>query len=189
MAVWDIKMEMRMNDECFKVFFPVLLKLKGALFNLRCAGASPSIQYSIFRKTISMNKVCGHIHPHQILPKTTVKSVMNTKKRIIKIASSTKSCGQNACPRMINFRSKIFNRRKGRPPIVNQGPLKNRDMSTTATTARHRCKFPPGFFGNSHIRLPSLSTVPIVSRNSSSYWYRLSFDWGVSMLLLLHRYL
>jgi hypothetical protein len=83
-----------------------------------------------------MNKVCGHNHPHQIRPKTTVKRMMKTKKAISTIARSTKSCGQNTWPKMTNFRSITFIKRNGCPFIFTKGPANNNDNKTTVTNTR-----------------------------------------------------
>ena len=75
-------------ESSFLFFFPFLIILScvhGALSRRRWAFASPSIQYSMRRNTISMNNVCGHIQPHHTRPNTTVKRITKTKKVIITI--------------------------------------------------------------------------------------------------------
>src|SRR5689334_17004513 len=90
-TVCEIKSEIKIKRMCLEDFFRNLEVEIGSLFNLRWAGASPSIQYSIFLNTISINNVCGHIQPHHTLPKTTVKRIMKTKKVINVMARITKS--------------------------------------------------------------------------------------------------
>ena len=61
-------------------FFRIFSLVQGALSRRRWALASPSTQYSILRKTISMKMVCGQTQPQKRRPNTTVNKAMKTTK-------------------------------------------------------------------------------------------------------------
>ncbi len=53
---------------CLRNFLKIFPAFHGAAFKARCSGASPSMAYSILRKTISIITVCGQAQPHQSRP-------------------------------------------------------------------------------------------------------------------------
>src|SRR5436309_2329268 len=107
--------------ECFATFFKVLSVFHGDLSRANCFEESPSIQYSILRKIISMKIVCGHAHPHHILPNTAVKRIIKTIKVISASTKRKKSCGQKGMPKTKNFRSMTLNSMEGWPLILMNG--------------------------------------------------------------------
>ena len=58
----------RKKIACLPNFLEILAAVQGALASARCWWASPSMAYSIFRKTISISTVCGQVQPHQSRP-------------------------------------------------------------------------------------------------------------------------
>ena len=104
----------------FCIFFP----FHGIAFNCFCCAASPSIQYSILRNTISIKMVCGQAHPQKILPNTTVNKITNTMNVSIPIPKIKKSCGQKIIPNMMNFRSRILSINNGSPFTFINGSVK-----------------------------------------------------------------
>ncbi len=95
-------------------------------FRRRWACASPSIQYSILRKIISMKIVCGQAQPQKMRPNTTVNTIMKTTKVRKPIAKMKKSCGQKILPKKMNFRSMMLNRKKGSPFTLMNGRVTNK---------------------------------------------------------------
>src|SRR6185369_2286805 len=126
------------------------------------------MKYSIFRKTISMKMVCGQAHPHHILPKITVNKMMNTTNVIMASTKRKKSCGQNAMPKTMNFRSIILKSITGCPFTLMKGQANKRANRIQPTRVRARYNFPIGFLGYIQARFPSLLMVEMRSRNDSS---------------------
>ena len=104
----------------------------GAEDNFLCCGPSPSIQYSIFRKTISMKIVWGHIQPQNNRPQITVKRTMNKTKVIIASTKRWKSCGIKTMPKRIKCLSSTLNNINGCPSYLKKGPINKRAINTQA---------------------------------------------------------
>ena len=105
--------------------FLILKPFQAMAFSCCCLWKSPSIQYSIFLKTISMKMVCGQAQPQNILPKTAVKRMMKTTNVIMASAKMKKSCGPKICPNRMNFRFSTLSMIMGSPFILIHGKLKN----------------------------------------------------------------
>ncbi len=88
-------------------------KFQFCLASRRCLCASPSIQYSILRKTISIKIVCGQVQPHQRRPRDTVNTTVITIPVSVNMAKIKVSCGQNICQKRINFLLITSNRKSG----------------------------------------------------------------------------
>ena len=114
------------NIRCLDTLLIILSVLYGAFSSIRWWLASPSIQYSILRKTISIKIVCGQTHPQNTLPNTTVNNTMKSMKVSIPIPKMKKSCGQKVTEKKTKRLSNILNRKKGAPFILTNGRVKNR---------------------------------------------------------------
>jgi glycerol-3-phosphate dehydrogenase len=77
--------EIIQKSECLSVFLRIFSAFQGMRFSACCLGASPSIQYSNLRNTISMKTVCGQAHPQNNRPKATVNTMINTTNKIMVI--------------------------------------------------------------------------------------------------------
>lgn len=71
---------------CLESLRKILRPDQGAAARALCSWASPSIQYSILRKTISMRSVWGQVQPHHSRPKAVVKTMIPMKKMSIATA-------------------------------------------------------------------------------------------------------
>ena len=109
----------------FVLLFLIFSPFHGIVLNCFCFVESPSIQYSILRKTISIKMVWGHAHPQNTRPNTTVKRIIKTINVRNPIAKMKKSCGQKTIPKKINLRSRILNINNGAPLIFINGSVKN----------------------------------------------------------------
>ena len=119
------KNEKSMNSENLSTRFLIFSPFQGIRKSAFCCAASPSTQYSILRKTISMKMVCGQIQPQNILPKMTVKSAMKTIKASMPTTKMKKSWGQKRTPNRMYRRSKRSNRNNGFPWTRRKGREKN----------------------------------------------------------------
>ena len=93
--------------------FLIFSAFQGIARNCFCLPESPSIQYSILRKTISIKIVCGQAHPQNIRPNTTVNKMIKTTNVSMAIPKIKKSCGQNTMPNIINLRSSTLSINSG----------------------------------------------------------------------------
>ena len=109
------------NTSHLRTLFLIFSAFHSCLARRICAPLSPSIQNSILRNTISMNMVCGQIHPQKIRPKATVKSVTKTTPTIIEITTKWKSWGQKGNPKKLNFLSSTLNSKNWLPLIFIKG--------------------------------------------------------------------
>lgn len=105
----------------------------------------------------------------------------------VSIASTNrwKSCGQNAIPNMINFRSKMLNNIRGCPLIFINGPLNNNASRTELTIVLLLYKGPLGFLGKIQFRLPSLLIVAMLSRKDSWSFLPVASDEMLTLFYLL----
>ncbi len=94
----------------------------GARSNALRPGPSPSIRYSIFRKTISIRTVCGQVQPHQSRPKAAVNTAIPVRNSKSPRANTRLSWGQKMTPRTENFRSMTLTMSNGLPLIFTNEP-------------------------------------------------------------------
>lgn len=107
----------------FSPRFQIFSVFHGCASRRICLFLSPSIRYSILRKTLSIKIVWGHIHPQKILPNTTVKSVMKINPVMAPIVR-IKVLRVEWLSENKNSRSKILNLRTGLPFIFRNGKTK-----------------------------------------------------------------
>ena len=127
---------------CLSDFLKIFPASHGPRFNSRWLGASPSMAYSILRKTISIITVCGQAQPHQSRPKAAVKMMMPVKNTSTAMAKMIMSCGQNTCPSTTNLRSTMFIRSSGLPLMVANGPANMMASNSQLNQVRQRKNFP-----------------------------------------------
>ena len=99
----------------FKTLLRIFSAFQAIFFKSICWLLSPSIQYSILRKIISIKIVCGQAQPQNIRPNTTVNTIIKTIKVSMPIPKIKKSWGQKTIPKMMNFLSRILIIIKGSP--------------------------------------------------------------------------
>ena len=97
--VFAMANETAKNRIIFRILRVSVLLFQGCVRKAICAFRSPSNQYSILRKTISIKMVCGQTHPQNTLPKITVKRIMKTTNMSIPKTKMKKSCGQKRTPK------------------------------------------------------------------------------------------
>src|SRR5690606_25053135 len=155
------KKEIKAKTVHFNNLFLIFSSSHSCLANFFCFGRSRSIMYSIFLNTCSIKMVCGQIHPQYIRPYTTVNSTIKTIEVIIPKGNKKKSDVKNGNPNIINSPLEILKRKMGFP-LGNfiKGDKMKTASKTQLTYVLYLVNFPEGFLGNTHLRLPSLCTVP-----------------------------
>ena len=116
-----------------EAFFGNFFARPGRIGSTRAvAGASPSMAYSILRKTISIITVCGQAQPHQSRPNAVVKTMMPTANSSRPTAKMIMSCGQKIWPSTTNLRSTMFISSSGLPLNGDERPGKHDDQQQPA---------------------------------------------------------
>jgi len=174
--VLAIRNDMAKNTIVFNPFLRIFSAFQGCLFNVCWWVASPSIQYSIFLKTISIKMVCGQAQPQNTRPKTTVKRTINTMNVSIASTNKKKSCDQKTTPNKINFRSRIFIKNSGSPFTFIKGRVKKITKKTMLSIVLRLYNLPLGFFAYIHALFPNSLMVDIESLNASLFLSLLSMS-------------
>ena len=142
--------------------------VQGALSRARCWCESPSMRYSILRKTISISTVCGQVQPHQSRPKAAVNMMMPVTKISRATAKMIMSCGQKIWPRMTNLRSTMLISSSGLPLMRTNGPANMTASSSQLSHVRARKNRPlRPCAGKATCGVPSWSAVARWSRKSA----------------------
>src|SRR3990167_1865655 len=142
------------------------------------------MRYSSLLNIPSMNTVCGHAHPHQILPHTAVTNASPIVRKASMKNISGASCAQKVRPKMENFLSPILSRSAWCPPIFIHGRTRKkitRNISVTVLKLRQR---PETRAGNIKTLFPFSSMV--AGRSSGRCLWSSTFIFYVLSIVMLY---